>query len=370
MKTFIRTSIAIAAGMMASTAMAQSQATLYGIIDTGVSVVTNSFNPTTGGVGTTPKMMTLTGSVPSRFGVRGSEDLGNGLSAIYTLESGFSPDTGASGQGGRLFGRQAFVGLKGDWGQVTLGRLTNMTALSMMKSDVMGPNVFALGSIDTYLPNARSDNAIGYLGSFSGLTVGATYSLGRDSAGTAGSRNPSAVFCGGETAGDATACRQVTALLAYDASSFGVSAAYDTMKGGTGAGDLPNSNLKDRRAILSGYVMLGQTKLGAGIIDRKKDIVSANAEKSQLYFLGVSHPFSSTLSFDAQVAQHKVKDTDKKSLLTTARLTYSLSKRTALYSTVGHITNSGNAAVAVDAGGFVQPGKNQTGFAAGIRHAF
>ncbi|WP_416104532.1 porin, partial [Enterococcus faecium] len=90
------------------------------------------------------------------------------------------------------------VGLKSGWGQIMLGRQLNMTYISQLKTDVMGPNIFAIGSIDPYLPNARSDNAIGYLGNFSGFTVGATYSFGRDAAGPAG---PAATNCAGEVAG-------------------------------------------------------------------------------------------------------------------------------------------------------------------------
>ena len=61
---------------------------------------------------------------------------------------------------------------------------------SLADADIIGPSQFALGSMDPYLPNARSDNAIGYRGKFGGVTVGATYSLGRDvsSAGGPGAR--------------------------------------------------------------------------------------------------------------------------------------------------------------------------------------
>ncbi|MFX5578745.1 porin, partial [Acinetobacter baumannii] len=85
------------------------------------------------------KMPSLTGSFPSRIGFRGTEDLGGGLQALFVLESGFAPDTGAMGQGGRLFGRQSYVGLKSGWGQIMLGRQLNMTYISQLKTDVMGP---------------------------------------------------------------------------------------------------------------------------------------------------------------------------------------------------------------------------------------
>src|SRR5699024_1431858 len=62
----------------------------------------------------------------NRWGLRGSEDLGNGTSAIFRIESGFDITNGESGQDGRLFGRQAIIGLSNDqWGTVTLGRQFN-----------------------------------------------------------------------------------------------------------------------------------------------------------------------------------------------------------------------------------------------------
>ena len=58
----------------------------------------------------------------SRFGLRGTEDLGGGLQATFALESGFAIDSGVSSQGGRLFGRRSTVGLAGGFGSVELGR--------------------------------------------------------------------------------------------------------------------------------------------------------------------------------------------------------------------------------------------------------
>lgn len=368
MNKIIRNSL-IAAGMLtASSAMAQSNVTVYGIIDTGVSYVTNSYNAARTEKGPTAKVMTLTGTLPSRIGFKGSEDLGNGLSAIFTLESGFSPDTGAEGQGNRIFGRQAFVGLSGDWGQLTIGRINNMTTLSMMKSDVLGPNVFAMGSVDAYLANGRSDNAIGYMGRFGGLSVGATYSFGRDSSSAGG---PAATNCGGETQGDSKACRQITALLGYDSSAFGITASYDTMNGGNAAAAPLNSpKNKDTRAIVSGYVMLSKTKFGAGYIDRRVKIEGADDLHNRMIFAGISHPFTDALTFDVQVSQMKERPTDGQSILSVARVVYGLSKRTAIYATGGHINNNNNSRNPMDAGGFAHYGTNQSGFAMGLRHFF
>src|SRR6516165_3537412 len=71
----------------------------------------------------TQVLMTSGAESGSRFGLKGSEDLGGGLKAIFQIENGFNSTNGKLGQGSRMFGRQAYVGLAGNgWGTVTLGR--------------------------------------------------------------------------------------------------------------------------------------------------------------------------------------------------------------------------------------------------------
>ena len=91
-------------GAFASVTHAQSSVTLYGIIDEGFNINTNA-----GG----QHLYNLSSSViqGTRFGLRGAEDLGSGLKAIFTLENGFDVNTGKLGQGGLMFGRQAYVGV-------------------------------------------------------------------------------------------------------------------------------------------------------------------------------------------------------------------------------------------------------------------
>ena len=122
------------------------------------------------------------------------------------------------------------------------------------------------------------------------------------------------------------------------------------------------------RAIVNGYVFVGDTKVGLGLI--KRQIRAAADTDSTLYFLGASYPMAANLVLDAQVARLGVKDTDKVSTLLAAKATYSLSKRTAVYATIGTVRNQGAAAIAVDAGGSTAPGLNSTGIMAGVRHTF
>lgn len=103
----------LALGAFAGVAHAQSSVTLYGIVDTGM-----LFNNNVKGL----HQYALSQGTSSRWGMKGTEDLGGGLSAIFNLESGFTSGTGTLSQGGLLFGRKAFVGLNSkDWGTVTAG---------------------------------------------------------------------------------------------------------------------------------------------------------------------------------------------------------------------------------------------------------
>ena len=352
----------LACALAAPAAFAQTTVQIYGVVDTSISYLTNV---DAAGHSVT-KMNSLTGELPSRIGFRGTEDLGNGLQAFFVLENGLSLDTGMTGQGNRLFGRAANVGLKGAWGTLTLGRQLNMTYIAPQKADVLGPSLFALGSIDPYVPNARSDNAIGYMGQFGPVVIGATYSLGRDASNAGG---PAATNCAGEVAGNAQACRQYTGLIGYETKAWGINTSYDRMHGNTGAaGGLTSSANTDTRTTLNGYAMLGTVKVGAGVIDRDTKAATGRTE-SDLYYLGASYPFGA-FTVDGQWAKRVTRHADADVTMLAARLTYALSKRTYVYTGVGRMANDGTAAVPLDAGGSVGVGKTQNGFMAGLRHHF
>jgi predicted porin len=103
----------------AGVAQAESSVTLYGVIDTGI-----GYNKIEGDGYDGSKLGMINGiQAGSRWGVRGSEDLGDGLRAVFKLESGFDSANGQRGQSGRLFGRQATIGLANDaWGTLDFGR--------------------------------------------------------------------------------------------------------------------------------------------------------------------------------------------------------------------------------------------------------
>jgi predicted porin len=346
---------------------AQSSVTVYGLLDQAVEHLSN----VGAGGDSLTRMPGLTGSFPSRLGFRGSEDLGDGLRAVFTLEQGLGVDSGTLNQGGRSFGRQSFVGLAGPWGSVTAGRQYSMLYWSQLDADILGPSAFGSGSLDNYLPNARVDNSIAYRGSFGGWNVGLMGSLGRDAVNAGPS--PSGTNCAGENSADTSACREWSALLKYDTAGWGGALAVDEIRGGAGAfAGLTSSAMKDRRSTAAGWVKFSALKLGAGLIARRND-ASAATPRSNLWYLGASYGVTPAFSVDAEWFDLKFKDSDNEAKLLALRATYQLSKRTALYATAGHVSNDGTLALSVSnaaAGGGPAAGNGQTGLAAGLRHSF
>lgn len=118
---------ALAASAWAGIAAAQSGVNMYGIVDMALVHESGGKAPTT----------RLTSGVESgsRLGFQGREELGGGNAAVFVLESGFQADTGKLGQGGRLFGRQAYVGLATQAGTLTMGLQLTPQYLAMAAAD-------------------------------------------------------------------------------------------------------------------------------------------------------------------------------------------------------------------------------------------
>jgi predicted porin len=359
--------------LLAGAACAQAQPAppsgvqLYGVVDTGVEFINNI------GAGKShlARMPSLSGGqLPSRWGVRGSEELGGGLRTVFTLEAGFGVDNGVPQQGGRGFGRQAYVGFAGPWGTLTAGRQWTMTYFSMLDADVIGPAVFGTATLDPYLPQARVDNSVSYLGSFGGLKLGATYSLGRDVQPPAN--------CGGEN--PSHDCRAWSVMLKYDAERWGAALSYDKLHGGTAGtffgqppGTVATSSNTDTRKQVNGYWRLGAAKVGGGIVWRNLR-VQPTPLSTRLVYLGASVPVAGALSVDAQVLRlHDDRpDSDARALV--VRGNYALSRRTSVYLLLGHMSNEANVAYSVTAGEFTSvaplPGQGQSGVMMGVRHVF
>ncbi|WP_396330656.1 porin [Burkholderia anthina] len=169
--------VACTAVLFAPLAHAQSSVTLYGLIDAGIAY-TNNVN---GGAQWRMATGTINGS---RFGLRGTEDLGGGVKALFVLENGFNANNGGLGQDGKLFGRHAYVGLSGSgYGTLTLGRQYDTLV------DFVGPLSATAGDFgdtgfahpfdnDNLNHSVRINNAVKYTSdTIAGFKVGAMYAF-------------------------------------------------------------------------------------------------------------------------------------------------------------------------------------------------
>ncbi|MGF6878684.1 porin [Paraburkholderia sp. MM5477-R1] len=165
----------VASGLLsfAGLASAQSSVTLYGLISTGIAYANNQKGASSWYVANGPMQA-------PRFGLKGTEDLGGGLHAIFTLENGFSITNGSLGQGGRMFGRQAFVGLSSDRiGTLTIGRQYDLGAATLYGYEsacqfaAYGTHI---GDNDNVFDTFRINNAVQFKSlDYRGLQVAALY---------------------------------------------------------------------------------------------------------------------------------------------------------------------------------------------------
>lgn len=175
------------AGLVAAPAMAQSNVTIYGVADAYFGFGSDNNNDISA--------INSGGLAGSRIGFKGSEDLGNGLKAVFTLEQGYAIDTGAASPtvGDSVFSRQAWVGLQGSFGTVSLGRqyapgyfVADYDAL--LSSAISPQSKLSVLKGMTITPNspARWDNSVKYTGSFDAVNVQAIYSMGTTEAAASG----------------------------------------------------------------------------------------------------------------------------------------------------------------------------------------
>lgn len=171
------------AGLVAAPAMAQSNVTIYGVADAYFGFGSDDNDDISA--------INSGGLAGSRIGFKGSEDLGNGLKAVFTLEQGYAIDTGKASPsvGDSVFSRQAWVGLQGSFGTVSLGRqyapgyfVADYDAL--LSSAISPQSTLSVLYGMTITPNspARWDSSVKYTGSFDAVNVQAIYSMGKNEA--------------------------------------------------------------------------------------------------------------------------------------------------------------------------------------------
>ena len=244
---------AVLAGF-AGVAHAQSSVTLYGLIDAGVTYA-NHANAQA------KDLVQYADGVAqgSRWGLRGSEDLGGGLKAIFTLENGFNSGTGALGQGGALFGRQAYVGLaQNGVGSLTLGRQYSFSTDYLGGSytnggqTVAGNYGFHINDVDQ-LTSSRINNSIKFSSAnFAGLTFGGMY----------GFSNQAGAFAGAPgTTGSSSA---YSFGLNYATGPFSIGAAYTDIRFPGSATPAFSTTLANASALTSTSVAKDLATAGVG----------------------------------------------------------------------------------------------------------
>ncbi|MCP1117995.1 outer membrane protein OmpU [Robbsia andropogonis] len=153
---------------------AQSSVTLYGIIDAGITYVSNQ-------AGKHQFKFEDGANFGNRWGLKGSEDLGDGMKAIFDLENGFSLGTGAFRQNGAEFGRQAYVGLATPYGTVTFGNQYDFIFDTITPFNVNGyASVYSghMGNFDR-ISGVQVANSVKYMSNaYNGLSFGLMYGFG------------------------------------------------------------------------------------------------------------------------------------------------------------------------------------------------
>lgn len=340
-------------GAFSGAAMAADSVQLYGLIDLGVAHFNND------GSSSVTKMGTG-GQSGSRIGLKGSEDLGGGLSAFFQVETGFCAAGGGDYcTGGNFMGRTSIVGLHGDFGTVQAGKMYTLTFNDQANVDPFGyglmgniANIAALGA------PARVNQTIAYVSpNFSGFDVAGAYVFGNGLSATntktTGGYNLQAHYANGP-----------------------VWVGLDYLRVNDANGDATTKS-----TMLAGTYDFGVAKVAA-MYGQNKPTADAKTgalvnTNQQAWMLGVTVPVGPGAVL-ASYTQAKDKDvaasTSKQWAL---GYTYALSKRTNLYTSYGHVSNDANATGLVNdstgnndapvptAGGFTS-----TGFDVGIRHKF
>lgn len=348
------------AGLASVPAFAQSNVTIYGVVDmayqyTGDSVFNNvdSRNAIDSGV-----------SAGSRIGFRGTEDLGNGLKAGFVLEQGIAVDTGGTAAGQGTFGRQSFVSLSGGFGTVALGRqYTPAHMLLAANIDPFGLGKGTVGSIaNYYISEARLDNLAAYVSpNWGGFSVVAGYSFNA----VGNEQSPKVDDFETDTRAWVIAPTYKNGPI-YAALNFH---RLDPVRDG-----FDSTNVWD----LGGTYDFGVVKVGAVYGQRKTDDV-----KVKQWALTAKVPVGAAGKVQVSYGQRKIDglfNDDPKVSQWALGYEHALSKRTALYTAYAQqnqnneqedLTALGVAAAGIsDASGNNVGAGYQRGFNLGVRHSF
>ncbi|NML99123.1 porin [Paraburkholderia sp. RP-4-7] len=343
------------AGSLSAGAHAQSSVTLYGIVDSGVEYVSHTSKTGSGDL-----FRLNTGNrINSRWGVTGKEDLGDGLRSIFTLESGIAMNNGTLQQGGRLFGRQAFVGLESDrYGSVMAGRQMTPMYRYFLSLDPLNYSSYGLSAQDSQFVG-RADNSVGYLGHAGPFEVNALYSFGYDAT----------VPNGAQVPGEFRVGKEYDIGARYRQGPFNLTFTYEQRQGTSAA----SANDSERRYVAGGSWQIGSATLYGGYELLLNDVAATLQASPPQYmaFGGVRYKVTPQLHLSAASYYHSYRSVSAHALSSGVNADYWLSKRTALYTDVTYVINSAKAALS--ATGSTTPvatGANQLAVAIGIVHTF
>lgn len=330
-----RIALAAAGCLLCSTAaLAQGNVTIYGVVDTGL--VHESGSP----AGSVTNVSSGVAS-GSRIGFKGKEDLGDGLAAVFVLENGFNADTGAAGQGGLLFGRQAYAGLTGRLGAVTVGRqFTPYYKTLRDVGDPFGAVSLAGRAGNVMATYTRIDNMVEYASP------------------TVGGVRADLAYGAGEVAGDSTKNRTLSASLGYARGPLGVQAAFHRVDNAAGTGFARNTLLAASYEfpLLTGYLSYAVNK-GSDLATDSRDVLAGVAVPLGRHKLLLSHiRHDDRAAVDQDASQWGV------------GYLVPLSKRTDIYAAYAVIDNRNGAAFKV--GNSTDKGTGDRAVNLGIRHNF
>lgn len=345
---------------------AQTNVTFFGSLDTGIEYLTNA-----GKTSHSVIQATSASIYGNAIGVKGTEDLGGGLNAIFRLEAGFAPDTGASLQGGRLFGRQSWVGLANENNKIVLGRVyTPLYDVIGYLDPLQGSNV-SLWTMDGGMVS-RMDKAVRYTRTDGPFHQNVQYSFGSDTIGVPINR----------TAGGGAQSKQVTLSTDYTTKQLMVAAVYDNLHGPLTSPQYgmslyvpslvpaaPITPQSAQRAVIALRYTWGDTSLFAGYRHLKTIVQEAN-NHSNLYWTGLTQRITPAWSATVGMYHERVVGIDARPTLIALQTQYQLSKRTGLYANLGKVWNTRQSNMGIDLQTQTLLGASQVGATVGISHTF
>ncbi len=386
--------VAAMAGLVASVAHAQSSVTLFGLLDEGLVYANNQRVGAQGSTQGHSNWLVNSGNLStSRFGMRGTEDLGDGLSAIFWLENGFNVSTGKANNGGDLFGRQSWVGLSStQYGTVTLGRQYDLMVDFVAPTSATGPGFggnFAQHPYDNDNLNndMRLNQSVKYKTiDYAGFKLGAMYAFSGD----AGQFSNNSAYSLGASYNNGPI--QAGAAYLQINRSAGTAAANATGAVSTGDNDELTTGGRQQIWGLGGKYTMGPAQVGLlwthSVTDDVNGIsqggaiatLNGNDVKFDNFEINAKYALSPALSVGAAYTYTMGHFGSPKEALSpkfntgVLNLDYALSKRTDLYAegVYEHVSGGGNQS-AFNAGIYnLTPSANNEQIVAtiGMRHRF